>query len=139
MTTHSHDRRTFLVAGASAMIGLALRPVNAQSPRPAGMTLAQASALLRRKAVSSLELTRACLERIATYNPSLNAFITVTMEGALAAARQMDAESRRGNWRVNARSGKQVPIYRGRIPSFRRPVDQAQRPQRSQPKAPQGR
>jgi len=81
------------------MIGLALRPVNAQSPRPAGMTLAQASALLRRKAVSSLELTRACLERIATYNPSLDAFITVTMEGALAAARQMDAESRRGNWR----------------------------------------
>src|SRR5690348_6792133 len=99
MTTHAHDRRTFLVAGASAMIGLALPPVDGQSPRPAGMTLSQASALLRRKAVSSLELTQACLARMATYNPSLNAFITVTMEGALSAARQMDAESRRGHWR----------------------------------------
>jgi aspartyl-tRNA(Asn)/glutamyl-tRNA(Gln) amidotransferase subunit A len=81
------------------MIALALRPVHGQSPDPAGMTLAKASALLRSKAVSSVELTRASLERIATYNPSLNAFITVTMEGALGAARQMDAEWRRGNWR----------------------------------------
>lgn len=39
------------------------------------------------------------LERITKYNPALNAFITVTAEHALAAARQMDEEWRRGNWR----------------------------------------
>lgn len=33
------------------------------------------------------------------YNPTLNAFITVTGEQALAAARDMDAERRRGIWR----------------------------------------
>jgi len=41
------------------------------------------------------------LKRIETYNPTLNAFITVTRKQALTAARQMDAEQRpwRGNWR----------------------------------------
>ncbi|HEU5256666.1 MAG TPA: amidase family protein [Vicinamibacterales bacterium] len=63
------------------------------------MTLTRASELLRTKAVSSVELTRACLERIEKYNSTLNAFITVTAEQALTAAREMDMESRRRSWR----------------------------------------
>jgi Asp-tRNA(Asn)/Glu-tRNA(Gln) amidotransferase A subunit family amidase len=59
------------------------------------LTLTRASELLRSKAVSAVDLT--CLKRITTYNPTLNAFITVTTEQALAAARQLDVEWRRGN------------------------------------------
>jgi len=33
------------------------------------------------------------------YNPSINAFITITREQALAAAREMEAEQRAGKWR----------------------------------------
>jgi aspartyl-tRNA(Asn)/glutamyl-tRNA(Gln) amidotransferase subunit A len=55
--------------------------------------------LLRRKAVSSVELTQACLHRIDRYNSALNAFITITGEQALKSARDMDSELRRGKFR----------------------------------------
>jgi aspartyl-tRNA(Asn)/glutamyl-tRNA(Gln) amidotransferase subunit A len=98
MTVGSCDRRTFLVAAVGAAAG-ALRPAVAQSQGVATLTLKQASEQLRRRAVSAVELTQACLERIETYNPTLNAFITVTGEHALATAREMDAERQRGRWR----------------------------------------
>jgi aspartyl-tRNA(Asn)/glutamyl-tRNA(Gln) amidotransferase subunit A len=79
--------------------GLVLRPSFAASQDLADLTLKKASDLFRRKAVSAVELTEACLKRIETYNAILNAFITVTREHALTTARQMDAEHRRGNWR----------------------------------------
>src|ERR1700723_1503745 len=54
---------------------------------------------LRRREISPLELTRACLDRIGKLNPELNAFITVTAESALAEARTAEAEISRGQWR----------------------------------------
>jgi len=54
---------------------------------------------LRRKEISPVELTRACLERIEKLNPSLNAFITITAESALAEARDAEQEIGRGEWR----------------------------------------
>lgn len=54
---------------------------------------------LRRKEVSPVDLTRACLERIEKLNPILNAFITVTAESALAEARTAEEEIARGEWR----------------------------------------
>ncbi len=54
---------------------------------------------LRRKEVSPVELTRACLDRIEKLDPALNAFITVTGESALAEARAAEAEIARGEWR----------------------------------------
>jgi aspartyl-tRNA(Asn)/glutamyl-tRNA(Gln) amidotransferase subunit A len=54
---------------------------------------------LRRKEVSPVELTRACLDRIEKLNPALNAFITVTAESALAEARAAETEILRGEWR----------------------------------------
>ena len=54
---------------------------------------------LRRKEVSPVEITRACLDRIERLNPALNAFITVTAESALAEARAGEIEISRGQWR----------------------------------------
>jgi aspartyl-tRNA(Asn)/glutamyl-tRNA(Gln) amidotransferase subunit A len=63
------------------------------------LTLKQAAELRRSKAASPVDLTRSCLKRIERYNSALNAFITVTSEQALEAAREMEAEQRRGKWR----------------------------------------
>jgi aspartyl-tRNA(Asn)/glutamyl-tRNA(Gln) amidotransferase subunit A len=62
-------------------------------------TIVELSPRLRRKEVSPLELTRACLDRIDKLNPTLNAFITVTAESALAEARAAEIEINRGEWR----------------------------------------
>ena len=62
------------------------------------LSLREAGDLVRRKAISPVELTRACLQRIDRLNPELNAFITVTAEEALAQAREAEAEVRRGRW-----------------------------------------
>src|SRR2546428_3451128 len=82
----------------------ALRTVSAEtralSPKPAApddllsLTLSEASKRLRAKQTTSVELTQALLDRIKTYNPKLNAYITVMHEQALAQAAQMDAETR---------------------------------------------
>src|SRR6185369_9120124 len=64
-----------------------------------GLSLSAAGALLRRKAVSPVELTRACLARIERLNPVVNTFITVTAEQALRQARDAEAEIHKGNWR----------------------------------------
>ena len=51
------------------------------------LTIAEAARLLAARKLSSLELTRALLARIAAVDPTLNAYITVTERQALAAAR----------------------------------------------------
>jgi aspartyl-tRNA(Asn)/glutamyl-tRNA(Gln) amidotransferase subunit A len=62
-------------------------------------TIVELAPRLRRTEVSPLELTRACLDRIEKLNPTLNAFITVTAESALAEARAAEKEIARGEWR----------------------------------------
>ena len=59
-------------------------------------TIAQLSAGLAAGEFSSEELTGAFLERVERFNPSLNAFITVTAESALAQARAADQRRRQG-------------------------------------------
>src|SRR5215475_8276930 len=54
------------------------------------VALAQA---VRDKRVSPVELVRECLANIDRRNPALRAFITVDAEGALAAARGLEAEA----------------------------------------------
>ena len=63
------------------------------------LTITDASELLRRKQISPVELTNACLARIEQLNPSINAFITVMHGSALADARAAEAEIAEGNWR----------------------------------------
>jgi aspartyl-tRNA(Asn)/glutamyl-tRNA(Gln) amidotransferase subunit A len=62
-------------------------------------TIAETSEQLRRGEISPLDLVRDCLQEIDQLNPSLNAFITVTAESALAEAKQAEAEIRSGYWR----------------------------------------
>lgn len=63
------------------------------------ITIAVASDLLRRKEISPVEITSACLARIEELNPSINAFITVMRDSALAEARAAEAEINAGKWR----------------------------------------
>ena len=63
------------------------------------LSIAAASDLLRRKEVSPVDLTTACLARIDELNPTLNAFITVLHDRALDQARAAEAEISAGNWR----------------------------------------
>ncbi len=63
------------------------------------LSISEAAELLRRKKISPVDLTTACLDRIERLNPVLNAFITVTHEGALAQARRAEDEIQRGEWR----------------------------------------
>jgi aspartyl-tRNA(Asn)/glutamyl-tRNA(Gln) amidotransferase subunit A len=59
-------------------------------------TLAELARELKARKISSEELTRSYLARIARFNPQLNAFITVLESDALAAARAADARIQQG-------------------------------------------
>ena len=56
------------------------------------MTIQEAAKALRKKTISSIELTRDSLKRIARIEPTLRAFITITEESAEAQAAQADQE-----------------------------------------------
>ncbi len=62
-------------------------------------TISELAPRLRRKELSPVAITQECLRRIEKLNPTLNAFITVTGESALAHARIAEAEILRGEWR----------------------------------------
>ena len=55
-------------------------------------SLREAAALIERREMSPLELTRACLDRIARGNEALRAFITVTADQALADAARAEKD-----------------------------------------------
>ncbi|HYL76081.1 MAG TPA: amidase [Bryobacteraceae bacterium] len=85
--------------------GFALSVVGALALRGEGpedladLSLAEASARIRARTVTPIQLVQACLARIEVYNPKLNAFITVMREHALAQARELEAEQRSGKLR----------------------------------------
>jgi aspartyl-tRNA(Asn)/glutamyl-tRNA(Gln) amidotransferase subunit A len=99
MFPRSHpSRREFVAAGMAAAAWSTL-PALGASQDLATLTLKQASDLLRRRDASPVDLTQACLKRIEQYNPSINAFITISREQAHATAREMEAEQKAGKWR----------------------------------------
>ncbi len=63
------------------------------------LSLAAAAAALQAKKVSSVELTRACIERAAVVNPTLNCFLGIEADEALASARRADEMRARGDTR----------------------------------------
>jgi len=65
----------------------------------AALTIAEAGSGLRSGAVTSRQLTEACLARIAVYDPKLDAFVTVLRDKALAQADQLDGELKAGKAR----------------------------------------
>jgi aspartyl-tRNA(Asn)/glutamyl-tRNA(Gln) amidotransferase subunit A len=54
---------------------------------------------IQERTVSPVDLVDACLKRIATLNPVLNAFITVMADDARDQAKEAEAEIRTGGWR----------------------------------------
>ena len=62
-------------------------------------SIAEAAQQIRHKELSPVELVRECLEVIARLDPTLNTFITVTAESALAEARKAEQEIQSGKWR----------------------------------------
>ena len=106
MDAWKRSRRNLLVGIAAALPALAALPGARASARntalakdPAWWTLEQASREVRAGRITSVELTRRCLERIARLDPALNAFITVTAGPALRNAVDADAEIASGQWR----------------------------------------
>ena len=100
----SVSRRQFTRLAASALAVTAVSrstfgQISGADSGPAdltGMTLAEASAKFQSGAVTSVQLTEACLARIGTYNPKLDAFITVMAEKARADAKLRDQEFKAG-------------------------------------------
>ena len=86
------SRRSFIVGTCTAAV------LSADTDL-ALITLAAASGRVRKRTISPVELTEACLRRIERLNPSLNAYITVTSEAALTQARGLEAELQQGHWR----------------------------------------
>jgi aspartyl-tRNA(Asn)/glutamyl-tRNA(Gln) amidotransferase subunit A len=62
-------------------------------------TIADISRALKAREITAETVTSRCLDQIAERNPSVNAFITVLGEAALAQARQVDADIARGRYR----------------------------------------
>ena len=89
-------RRTWL-AGATAIAAGAA----AATSDPLSWTLTEAASELAKRAISSEELTKLCLDRIAKLDKRLNTFITVLPDTALAQARECDRQRKAG--RVSSR------------------------------------
>ena len=64
-------------------------------------TLAELSAALRDREVSSVELTQHMLQRIKAHDGDLNSYISVTEEGALAQAAAADERLRQNRRRAD--------------------------------------
>jgi aspartyl-tRNA(Asn)/glutamyl-tRNA(Gln) amidotransferase subunit A len=63
------------------------------------LSIAEAARLIERRQLSPVELTRAYLDRIQTYDAQLNAYLLVTADRALEAARAAEAEIAAGHYR----------------------------------------
>jgi aspartyl-tRNA(Asn)/glutamyl-tRNA(Gln) amidotransferase subunit A len=86
-------------AGSLPLISRAMNSYDGTTSDLTSLTIQDASEQLRKKRISPVELTKACLARIDRLNPTLNAFITVTGDSALATAREAEADIQHGRWR----------------------------------------
>jgi aspartyl-tRNA(Asn)/glutamyl-tRNA(Gln) amidotransferase subunit A len=137
------NRREVLLATAAGALQASLAgPVRAFSGAVPGapaasdladLSLSEASRQLQSGAITSRELTLACLARIDAANPQINACITVLRDQALAQAAVLDAEAQQGKFRsplhgipmafkdaidtAGARTTAASAIFKDRIPS----------------------
>jgi aspartyl-tRNA(Asn)/glutamyl-tRNA(Gln) amidotransferase subunit A len=63
------------------------------------LSIGELSELLRAKGTSPVAITNACLARINTLNPKLNAFVTILDDQAREQAREAEVEIQAGGWR----------------------------------------
>ncbi|MCY4548067.1 MAG: amidase [Defluviicoccus sp.] len=66
---------------------------------PAWLTIAEASESIRRRDLSPVELTEACIRRIETLDPQISAVVTLTGERAMEDACRAESELANGRWR----------------------------------------
>src|SRR5262245_29071429 len=66
---------------------------------PADLGAREAQFMIREGALSPVALVEACLRRISAHDGRLEAWVHVDSEGALALAREREAEARAGRWR----------------------------------------
>ncbi len=135
------SRRSFAALCGTAITWQSLShawPITAAANDEAGdtqtsMTLAEASALIHARKVTSAELTKAMLARMATYNPKVNAYITIMATQALKQAAQLDEEAKSGKFRsplhgipialkdnidtAGVRTTAASPMFRTRVPA----------------------
>lgn len=69
------------------------------SSQLAYLSLAEAAALIAKRELSPVELTRAILDRISALDTKLHAYYTVFAEEVLAAAKEAEAQIQAGNYR----------------------------------------
>lgn len=85
-------RRAFLQT-----VGIGAANAFAQSSSdPTTLSLTETASRIRSGQLRPTQVVEACLDRIATYQPKLNAFITVLRESAMAQARAAEADLRAG-------------------------------------------
>jgi aspartyl-tRNA(Asn)/glutamyl-tRNA(Gln) amidotransferase subunit A len=92
------SRRGFLAAGVGALAATRFAVADAPSDLCA-LTLQEAAAGIRSKKISPVDLTQACLDSVKTWNPKINAWITVMREKALAQAKILADEQTTGKIR----------------------------------------
>ncbi|PYS15077.1 MAG: Asp-tRNA(Asn)/Glu-tRNA(Gln) amidotransferase GatCAB subunit A, partial [Acidobacteria bacterium] len=92
------SRRKFLQAsiGTAASLGATAR---GSRDDLAFLPISELSELIRTRKVSPVEVTRIMLERIEKFNPTLNAYCTVTADLAMKSAQEVEKEIQRGKWR----------------------------------------
>jgi len=96
------------------------------------LTISELSELIRGRNISPVEVTRRILERIEELDRTLNAYITVTREAAMDAAREAESEIQHNRWRgplhgvpialkdlfdtAGAKTTAGSAVYRDRVP-----------------------
>ena len=134
--TYGVNRRDFLRLTGGALAAQAILPSLYAEDADAVLTtlsLTEASARIHARTVTSTQLTKALLARIAIYNPKVNAYITVMSELALAQAAELDAEAKAGRFRgplhgipislkdnidtAGTRTTAASPMFKDRIPT----------------------
>jgi aspartyl-tRNA(Asn)/glutamyl-tRNA(Gln) amidotransferase subunit A len=94
------NRRQVVGGTTAAALLFASRGLWAQRRAdPTELSILEAAALIRSRALSPVDLTRAYLERIERFNERVNAFITVTAALALEQAERLADELANGRWR----------------------------------------
>lgn len=92
-------RREFLEVSAAALASVAGSTVSSRAADLPALTITAAADRISRKRLSPVELTEAVLARIDALNPRVGAFITVTAEQAMEAARAAERDIQQGRYR----------------------------------------
>jgi aspartyl-tRNA(Asn)/glutamyl-tRNA(Gln) amidotransferase subunit A len=91
-------RRDFLAGAAAVPVAQALRSASPPPDLPY-LSLSEAAALIKSRRLSPVELTQAILDRIDRLDGAVGAFLTITRDEAVRAARAAEQEIARGRYR----------------------------------------